>query len=392
MRPLPLVHIITKLEFGGAQQVALDILAHVDRTRFTPHLITGQEGYLMETAKGLGFPVHIARRMEREINPLRDWAAFREIRMIIREIPDVAVVHTHSSKAGILGRWAAHREGVPVIVHTIHGFGITPLHSPLTRGMLKGAERMTSRVTTHLVAVSERTRQDGIRWGLFGPGQCSVIHCGFDLEPVRDARPMRDRLNEEQGIPNDAPLALMVACLKHQKAPLDFARAAERVHRALPGAHFMVAGDGDLRSALEEEIRRRGLSDVFHLLGWREDVFPLMKSADVVVLTSLWEGLPLVIPQAHASGKPMVATAVDGSPEAVEEGVDGFLCEPGDVGSIADRVIGLLRDPDLARRMGEAGLRSSGRFDRDLMVRRQEELYIRLLKGRGAAIPGEGAQ
>ncbi len=391
MTPVPLVHIITKLEFGGAQQVALDILAHVDRARFTPHLITGQEGYLMEAARGLGFPVHIARNMEREIRPVKDLAAYREIRSILREISRVAVVHTHSSKAGILGRWAAHREGVPVIVHTIHGYGITPLQPGMVRGFLKTAERMTSRVTTHLIAVSQRTREDGIQWGLFGPDKSSVILCGFDLEPVHAAVPMRHQLESEHGIPADAPLALMVACLKHQKAPLDFARAAERVRLSHPEAHFMVAGDGELRSVLETEIRRLGLSDVFHLLGWREDVFGLMKSADVIVLTSLWEGLPLVIPQAHASGRPMVATAVDGSVEAVTEGVDGYLCDPGDLGCFADRIIRLFEDPDLARRMGEAGLQSARRFDRDIMVRKQEELYSELLQNRGADLAGEGS-
>lgn len=384
MTPLPVVHIITKLEFGGAQQVALDILSHIDRGRFSPHLITGRQGYLMEAAQGLGFPVHIAGSMEREIHPRLDAAAFREIRKIIRGIGGVAVVHTHSSKAGILGRWAAHREGVPVVVHTIHGYGITPLQSSLQRGMLKAVERMTSRVTTHLVAVSARTRQDGVGWGLFRPDQCSVIHCGFDLEPAFNAVPIRGRLSEEHGIPADVPLALMVACLKPQKAPHDFVGAADIVRRTFPRAHFMIAGDGQLRGAVEEEIRRRNLSGVVHLLGWREDVFDLMKSADVVVLTSLWEGLPLVIPQAHASGKPVVATSVDGSPEAVREGVDGYLCDPGDVESVADRIVRLFRDPERAARMGEAGLETARRFHRDTMVRKQEELYLRLLEEAGA--------
>ena len=131
------------------------------------------------------------------------------------------------------------------------------------------------------------------------------------------------------------------------------------------------------------------LGKVFHPLGWREDIPRLMKASDVVVLTSRWEGLPRVIPQAKAAGRPVVATGVDGSVEAIVDGVDGYLCPPGDVGALADRLLALLSDPVSARRMGEAASRSVDEFDRDVMIRKQEDLYIRLLDEKGLVEKGE---
>ncbi|MFV1957381.1 MAG: glycosyltransferase, partial [bacterium] len=324
MNTVRVVHIITKMELGGAQQVALDILSQMDRNRFTPVLITGPEGYLLDGAMSMGFEVYIAESMEREIRPINDFKAYKEIAGILSGIPETAIVHTHSSKAGILGRWAAVKTDVPVIIHTIHGFGVTPTQPLYMRYALRIAERLTSRISTHLVAVSESNRSDGIRWGVFRSDKCSVIYCGFGLEPIYAARPIREDLERSHGIPLRAPLVLMAACLKPQKAPLDYVRVAETVHGSRPDAHFMVAGDGELAGDMAREVKRAGLEGAFHLLGWRDDVFSLMKSSDVVILTSLWEGLPLVIPQAHAAGKPFIATSVDGSVEAITDGVDGF--------------------------------------------------------------------
>ncbi len=184
MNTVRVVHIITKMELGGAQQVALDILSQMDRNRFTPVLITGPEGYLLDGAMSMGFEVYIAESMEREIRPINDFKAYREIAGILSGIPETAIVHTHSSKAGILGRWAAVKTDVPVIIHTIHGFGVTPTQPLYMRYALRIAERLTSRISTHLVAVSESNRSDGIRWGVFRSDKCSAIYCGFGLEPI----------------------------------------------------------------------------------------------------------------------------------------------------------------------------------------------------------------
>jgi len=384
------IHVITRLEFGGAQQNTLYTVANLNREEFAPVLVTGPGGYLMKEAERLDLPLHISPRMQRKIAPLRDLAAYREIRGIIRQYSSGAqvIVHTHSSKAGIIGRWAARHEGVPVIIHSIHGFGFTPIQSQPVRSAFVLAEKLTSRITDHFIAVSNANRDDGISMGLFPPDNCTVIRSGFDLSLFADAAPLGDELTAQLKIKEDSPIVLMVACLKPQKNPLEFARVAESVNRVRPDVHFLLAGDGELRGALEAAVETLGIGNVFHILGWREDVPRLMKSSNLVVLTSLWEGLPRVIPQAKASGKPVVATAVDGSAEAIRDGVDGFLCKPHDHVSVTRRILELLADPERAQSMGRAGSLNVTEFDRDVMVRDQEVLYRRLLENKSGITMG----
>ncbi|TNF50697.1 glycosyltransferase family 1 protein [bacterium] len=390
MSSVPVVHIITKLEFGGAQQNTLYTVRNLDRIRYRPVLITGPGGYLMPEARRMDVPLYVAQSLAREISPLNDFKAHREIIGILRSVaPGPAIVHTHSSKAGIVGRWAASRYGIPIIIHSIHGFGFTPSQGAVKRSLLRTAERRTSRITDHFIAVSFSNRQDGVKYGFFKEDRCTVIRSGFDLDRFRNASSLGDEFYREQGIPTGSPIVLMVACLKPQKAPLDYVHVARLVADMRPDVHFLLAGDGELRDDLTREVERCGLSDNFHLLGWREDVPELMKTSHVVVLTSLWEGLPRVIPQAKASGRPVVATAVDGSREAVREGEDGYLCSPGDVKGMSERVLTLLNDPDRARIMGEAGSRAVDGFDRDKMVKDQEDLYRRLLDAKGIRVPEE---
>jgi glycosyltransferase involved in cell wall biosynthesis len=386
VRAVKVVHIITKLELGGAQRNTLHTVSRLDRARFTPVLAAGPAGVLLPEARALGVPLEIIPHLDRPISPLRDLAAFRELTEVLRRShPDALIVHTHSSKAGIVGRWAARRAGVPVIVHTIHGWGMTPAQGGMLQKSLLAAERATARVTTRFIAVSRRNREDGARWGVFSPGKCVVIRSGVDLSAFALARPDREGLERETGIPADAPLVLMPACLKIQKDPLVFAAAAALVARRHPRAHFAVAGDGELAGALRREGERLGLAHSFHLLGWRHDLPRLMAASAVVVLTSRWEGLPQVIPQARAAGRPVVATAVDGTPEAVQDGVTGYLVPPGDPAAAADRISALLSDPALAYRMGEAGRAGLSEWDLDAMVRAQERLYLELLAEKGIA-------
>jgi glycosyltransferase involved in cell wall biosynthesis len=171
----------------------------------------------------------------------------------------------------------------------------------------------------------------------------------------------------------------MVACLKPQKAPLDFVEAAARVARNHPEARFVLAGDGELSSAVASRARALGLEGRLSLLGWRRDVPDLLAALDVLVLTSRWEGLPRVIPEAIAATVPVVATAVDGSAEILKDDENGLLAEPGDIDGIAARIGRLLDDPALAPRLTAAARPLLEEFDIDRMVRRQEALYARLL-------------
>jgi glycosyltransferase involved in cell wall biosynthesis len=287
-------------------------------------------------------------------------------------------VHTHSSKAGILGRAAARRAGVPVVIHSIHGFGFHPRQNPAVRRFYVALERLAARWTTHFIAVARADIEEGVALGLFPRERATLIRSGVEIRRYSGEGVDREAVVRGLGFDPARPLVGMVACLKPQKNPLDFVRLAARVAARVPAAQFLLAGDGALRPAVEEEVRRLGLGPGFRLLGWRRDVPQILPCLDVLVLTSLWEGLPRVFPQAMAAGRPIVAFRVDGAPEAVADGVSGHLVEPGDVESAAERVVSLLEDSAAAASMGAAGRARVAEFDADLMVRQQEDLYERL--------------
>jgi len=375
---LRICHIITLLELGGAQQNTLYTALHLDRRRFQVSLVAGPGGLLDAEAKAIPFlETHWIPELVREVNPVRDFLALLKLTSLLRRLqPDL--VHTHSSKAGILGRWAAHLAGVGVVVHTVHGFGFHSRMPSLKRDWFRTLENWTAPLTTRFLAVSQANLQCAVKSGIFPAGRASLMRSGVELAAYRNGA-KAGSLRADLGIAPHAPVVGMVACLKPQKAPLDFVKVAEAVSHLVPQAHFLLVGDGELRGAVEEEVARRSLAGRFHLLGWRRDIPSLFKNLDLLALTSLWEGLPRVVPEAMAASLPVVATRVDGTPEAVVEGETGFLVEPGDVQAMAEKIAWLLQHPEAARSMGRKGSGRVEEFDIDLMVRRQEALYEELL-------------
>lgn len=366
-------HIITKLELGGAQQNTLYTLAHLDRSRFEPSLITGTKGFLDAEGRAAAARAWFIESLDREISIKRDPAALLALaRLLRKERPHI--VHTHSSKAGILGRWAAVLAGVPHIVHSIHGYGFTPRQTPLARGTLIAVERLTGRLTTSAyIAVSGANLKTGLDLDLFTPDRVCLIRSGVRLA---------DFSPRGNGHRTAVVTVGMVACLKPQKAPLDFIRVAAAVKRqAKVPVRFVLAGDGELRPEVESLIRQEHLEHDVTLAGWRRDVPELMREFDILLHTSHWEGLPRVFPEAMATGLPIVATNVDGAPEAVTEGVTGHLLAPGDVDGLTRRTLELVHDPERRARMGAEASRRTGPWDIDEMVRRQERLYAGLMAG-----------
>jgi glycosyltransferase involved in cell wall biosynthesis len=382
--PTPVFHIITMLELGGAQQNTLHTVASLNRTEFAPHLVCGPGGLLDAEARALGIPLHFIPELIRPIRPLEDWRAARSIASILK--PHAAkgpvVVHTHSSKAGVVGRLAAHMAKASPVVHSIHGFGHEAIHSRWKRRMVLATERYMARYTDAFISVSRCSLDEGRRLNLLGQAPQRVIRSGIDLEDFGRADSLREETRRELGYSPNGPVVGMIACLKPQKAPLDFVEMAALVRESDPETRFFLAGDGELRSAVEQRVRELGLSDCFDLLGWRRDMAALLGTLDVLVLTSRWEGLPRVCPQAMAAGRPVVATRVDGIPEAVVDSRNGFLVEPGDIEGAAQRVVQFLKDPELRQTFGQSGRKHVQEFDQRQMVADQEALYRDLLAGR----------
>ncbi|MGH7258052.1 MAG: glycosyltransferase family 4 protein [Nitrospiraceae bacterium] len=374
-------HVITKLELGGAQEVALRVVSSLDRGLFRAVLIAGPGGLLLEEAQMLpGVEVRIVSSLVREITPLNDLRALVQLVQTFRQLRPT-IVHTHSSKAGILGRLAAWMAGVPVIVHTIHGYGITPEQPGWVRRILIALEWLIGRITTFWIAVSNADLKQGLRWRLFANERVLLARPGIDPKPFIAKREgaMRDRLRSELGVGSSGILIGTVSCLKPQKAPEDFVKVARLIAQEFPEARFILVGDGELRGRIERLVGESLLSDRFHLLGWRRDIPDLMNALDVFMLTSRWEGLPCVLLEARAAAIPIVATRVGGAQEAIDEGTHGWLCQSGDIEGMARHVLRMLHE----RRSGCRSVRPLDTFPQEFTigetVRRYQDLYKRLL-------------
>lgn len=373
-------HIITKLELGGAQKNTLFTVSNLDPLKFETFLISGEEGILDNEAKDLlGERAIFVREMKRSINPVFDFIALIKLTIILRKLKP-EIIHTHSSKAGILGRWAGFFAGVKVRIHTIHGFGFSPFHPLLVRWLFIFLERITSLITTHFVCVSMNNLKEGMRLGIIKEGKASIIRSGVEIEKFLNASVDAEKKKIELGIPLDKKIVGMVACFKPQKAPLDFVRIARILKDSRDDLHFIMLGDGELREKIEEEIEKLELKENFSLPGWRKDVEEIFKLVDVFVLTSLWEGLPQVIPQAYAGGVPMVVTDVDGNKEFVEDGINGFTFKPHDLEKAVKGIKALIDDPWLKKKFVDEGRKKLEQFNVEAMVSAQENLYKSLLE------------
>ncbi len=384
-------HVITKLELGGAQEVALYTVSHLDRTKFRPVLVAGPGGMLTEEAKRIpGVQTIIVPSLGRRIHAVSDLFALFTLAKLFRRLRP-AIVHTHSSKAGILGRWAAWIARVPIIVHTVHGFGITPAQPQWLQRVLVRLERMTGRITTHWVTVAQADAHQGRRWRLFEEN-VSVIRPGIDPRPFQaPIQPaLRARSREEFGAGPGTQLIGTVACLKPQKAPEDFVLVAKRVCEAMPQARFVLIGDGELRPRIEALIQQHGLQGRVRLTGWRRDVDMAMKAFDALLLTSHWEGLPRVILEASAAGVPIVATKVGGVDEVVTNGPDVRLCEAGNIEGLAAGLGEILQRPEQAARSTAENREALPKeFHIEEMVKQYQSLYDRLLfERRQQPMPG----
>ncbi len=370
------LHIITQLELGGAQKNVLDILSRLDQKRFQIHLISSNGLLTKEAASIPGLNLTLLPFLRRNPNPIFDLAAFLAIIFYIRR-NKIQVVHTHSSKAGILGRWAARAAGVRVIIHTVHGWGFHDYFKSFFNDLYIFMERLTARITTKLIVVSEGDIQKGLANKIGSKDQYLVVRCGIDWPAFDASRAQKDDIRRSLGIKEDDLVVEMVACLKPQKNPLDFVRSAGLILKENPRVKFFLAGDGALRSSVERAVIREGMDKSFFMLGWRKDIAGLMSVCDVFVLTSLWEGLPLVLLEAMSSSKPIVAYDTGGASEVVKDGVNGFLVRPKDFRALASKISLLLDNDERRLRMGKFGrnMICGGAFEFSSMMARLSSLY-----------------
>ena len=391
---LRVLHLITRLIVGGAQENTIASVERVDPERYDSQLWigpqTGSEGSLLADARSRGIVVRVLPNLVREINPRRDALALVQlVRLLRREQFDI--VHTHSSKAGILGRLAAKVAGVPHIVHTVHGWGFHDRMNPLLKNTYVTLEKMLQPWTRPLISVSNKTTRVGLDEGIGRPGAYRLIRSGIPLLRFFPDPKCGSEVRERLGLSADDIVVGSVGRLSPQKNPRDFVRVAELLSRGRENLRFVYVGDGPMRTEIERTLDSVGLSDRVLLLGIRDDVPDLLRAMDVFILTSLWEGLPRVVLQALATGLPVVAYDTAGIGEAVKEGQNGHLVEPGAVGQMVELLDRLAGDASLRAAMGRAAAEElDTAFTEDGMIRDLENLYDELTKGEGGGVRSAG--
>jgi glycosyltransferase involved in cell wall biosynthesis len=368
------------LELGGAQGNTLYTVDNLDKTRFDVVLICGPGGILDNQATEIrNVKLYYVSSLIRQVNPIKDFVALINLTKILRtEKPDI--VHTHSSKAGILGRWAAYFAGTHTIIHTYHGFGFNDFQNWLVKSVYVLAERLSSLISDRLIVVSNENISYGLKNKIGRREQYMVIRSGIKTGKYQQKYDNAG-LRKELGIRPDEKVVTTIGPFKPQKNTIDFIVMAKRVSDMIPNTKFIVIGDGTLRPQIESKITEFSIQDKAVLLGWRTDIPQLLSMTDIFVLTSLWEGLPRSIVESMISGKPVVAYAVDGSKEIVHDNVTGYLVKPKDVDTLCDKVVVLLKDTRLREEFGKAAVSAvKTEFDIDYMVKQQEQLYGELMK------------
>lgn len=358
---------------GGAQEnTLLTIIGHLEKGHEVV-LVTGPspgpEGELLKKRDFPDFEIVENPHLTRALCPTSDFAAYFSLTRFFKE-RRFDVVHTHSSKAGVIGRAAATKAQVPFVVHTVHGQAFHRYEKPWKNALYVHAERWAAKRCHKIYAVAQAMIDQCVDAGVAPPEKYMVVRSGMELEPYLEAKPDPVR-REKLGIPENALVVGTIARLFPLKGYEYFIPAAAAVAKRCPKAHFLVVGDGVLTDQIKRQVADLGIADKFSFPGLvpPSEIPDHTALMDVLVHLSLREGLPRAIVQALATGKPAVGFDLDGTPEVVLDGETGRLVEPENVDAVIDAVIGLLDNPDEAKRMGENGRRLAKKmFDWRLMA------------------------
>ena len=381
-------HVITRMIIGGAQQNTLFTCEDQHRdfgdevTLITGPAI-GPEGSLMDRARAVGFRIIEIPELRRSIYPLMDWVSYRRLIETFRELrPDI--VHTHSSKAGIIGRYAAAKAGLPA-VHTIHGASFHRGQSALAFNVYCRLERWAARRTDAFISVCDSLTDQYVEAGIAPRDRFTTVYSGMDVDPFLNPSRSRDEVREQLGLQPDQIAVAKVARLFHLKGHKFLIEAARTVIDRCPNVRFVLIGDGILREQFEQRISELGLSEHFILTGLvpPEQIPELVNAAEIVAHTSEWEGLARVHPQALISGKPVVSYDVDGAREVVIPGETGYLLPVEEIAGLADAICELAESPELRIRLGENGrARFTDVFRHQTMTAQIRDVYQQVLARR----------
>ena len=390
---------IARLNVGGVSVHIAQLTAGLDSQRFEQLVVTGREGKgeasMLPAVRARGVHPLIIPELGRDIRPKEDLVALAKLIYLFRRWrPDI--VETHTAKAGTVGRMAAILAGVPVRVHVFHGHVFEGFFGPRQTRAIVEVERRLAKATTRIVALSDDQREELLAYGVGRPEQVDVVPLGLDLGPYLEAPALAGKLRAELGLagaPREStPLVGIVSRLVPTKAHEVFLAGAARILAEVPGAHFVVVGDGEpqRRAMLEGMAAQPPLAGRVHFLGWRsrEDLRAVYADLDLLTTTSDSEGTPVVIIEGMTAGLAVVATNVGGVRSLVADGATGRLVPPRDPAAWAAACVALLRDPQRRREMGAAARTAAHpRFDVSTLLRTMSAYYLDL--GLTAARPRE---
>jgi glycosyltransferase involved in cell wall biosynthesis len=381
-----IVHIITRLIIGGAQENTVlcceDLIhRHGDDVLLITGPPLGPEGSLLDRARAGGVPLQIVPALRRPIHPWRDAISYRQLQKALKRFrPDV--VHTHSAKGGMLGRPAAWSLGVPAVIHTVHGAPFHPYQGRGARLFFESCERWASKRCHAIVSVADAMTDLMVSAGVAPREKFTTVYSGMEVEPFLRSAEHRDRVRRELGYRPEHVVIGKIARLFKLKGHDDVIRAARSVIAAVPNVRFLFVGDGIFQDRLRQQIAEAGLSEHFQFTGLvpPERIPELIAAMDVVVHASLREGLARVLPQSLISGKPAVSYDVDGAREVVISNETGFLIPPRDVEQLAEKLKQLAADPALRDRLGQEGRRRFAEvFRHEHMTEQLRALYQRVM-------------
>jgi len=386
--------VIARLNMGGPALHVAYLTAGLAKRGYETTLVAGSlargEDSMAFVADELGIEVERIEELHREISPLRDAVAIVRLARLIRRVRP-HILHTHTAKAGAVGRLAALLAGdarPPIVVHTFHGHVLRGYFDPLRTAGFRLLERWLATKSTALVAVSPQVRDDLVSLGVAPRERFVVVRVGIELEQrVAAERDGRGESRRVLGIGPDRFAVGWIGRMTGVKRTDDVLRAFRRLRDRGVDACLCMIGDGPDRPAVERRAHELGLMRDTFFLGYQEEVAPFYAAFDAMILPSINEGTPVSAIEALAAGRPVVATRVGGVPDVIREGEDGFLVEPGDVDALAERLARLAADPELRERLGTAGrARVIPRYSVERLVDDNDLLYRSLLASAGAGV------
>ncbi|MBW1802926.1 MAG: glycosyltransferase family 4 protein [Deltaproteobacteria bacterium] len=384
---IKVLHIHTLPVISGSGINTFLSMNGLDRTQYLSELACAPGGALIRKIQRHEFRVHIFKHLTQPLNPAKDLLTLFNLTLFLVNHP-FHIVHTHNSKAGFLGRLAARLTGVPVVVHTVHGFAFHDEEPLWRRRLFRNLERLASRWCHKMIFISQPLIDWALREKIVSGDKIVKIYSGIELDQFQPlSRNDIDRIREKWQIGREDPVIGIVSKLWEGKGHENLLHAIRGLKKGMKDVKLVIVGEGHLQTYLEHKVRELDLNNAVIFTGFQENVAEFIATFDVAVLPSLFEGMGRVLLEAMAMEKPVVASRVGGIPDLVEHGANGLLVPPGDIHELENALKKVLIDKAMAKKMGRMGRqRVTKRFSSEAMVRAIEHVYRELLSVKGISI------